>query len=185
MNIKQKLTYMLIGCLFTLAGFIVSSLFNTPTHVQAQDEKKVVHDRIVCKQLEIVNSEGITMIELTSFLSMGGGGHIVTYNRAGNRLVSIEATVNGDGHIDTNNRAGKRLVSIGAAVNGDGTMTTYNAGNKLVSIGATGKGGDGHIATYNQAGKELVYIGVVRGRPNDGLINIYNYEGEWRSFSAD
>lgn len=47
MNMKQKLTYMLIGCLFTLAGFVMSSLFNTPT--QAQNEKKAVFDKSFVK----------------------------------------------------------------------------------------------------------------------------------------
>ena len=35
MNMKQKLTYMLIG-FFTLAGYVLSNL-NIPTNVQAQD----------------------------------------------------------------------------------------------------------------------------------------------------
>ena len=39
MNMKQKLTYMLIGCLFTLAGYVLSTLFNTPPHIQARDEQ--------------------------------------------------------------------------------------------------------------------------------------------------
>ena len=56
MNMKQKLTYMLIGCLFTLSGFVLSNLTNTPTHVQAQDEKVI--DKIVCRQLEVVDNTG-------------------------------------------------------------------------------------------------------------------------------
>ena len=44
---------MLIGCLFTMAGYTLSTLTNTPT--QAQDEKVI--DKIVCKELEIVNMQ--------------------------------------------------------------------------------------------------------------------------------
>ena len=65
MNMKQKLTYMLIGCLFTLAGFVLSSLFNTPTHVQAQDEKKAVFDKVVCRELEILDKKGTKRISLS------------------------------------------------------------------------------------------------------------------------
>ena len=114
MNMKQKLTYMLIGCLFTLAGYVLASLFNTPTHVQAQDEKKAVFDKIVCKELEIVNEQG------------------------------------------------KELVYIGSLFGRTGSLLIRNA-----------------------AGKELVGIGATVGHPNEGLINIYNHKGEWRSFSAD
>ena len=61
MNMKQKRTYMLIGCLFTLAGTVISNLTNIPT--QAQDEKKAVFDKIVCKELEIVTDDGTSIKE--------------------------------------------------------------------------------------------------------------------------
>ena len=64
MNMKQTLTYMLIGCLFTLAGTVISNLTNIPT--QAQDEKKVVFDKVVCRELEIVNHEETTVAKLES-----------------------------------------------------------------------------------------------------------------------
>ncbi len=109
MNMKQKLTYMLIGCLFTLAGFVLSSLFNTPT--QAQDQKKTVFDKIVCKELEIVNDEGQTMAELDSIF---GFGYLSIYNADGKELVrigSVERHPN-DGLINIyNNRGDRRSIS--------------------------------------------------------------------------
>ena len=80
MNMKQKLTYMLIGCLCTLAGYILSSLFNTPSHVQAHDEKVI--DEIVCKKLNIVNDKGITVGELSNTLT--GGELTLTAPHLGN-----------------------------------------------------------------------------------------------------
>ncbi len=55
MNFKQKLGYMFIGCLFTIAGYILTSLGGGATHAQ-QDEK--VLDKIVCRELQVVNKEG-------------------------------------------------------------------------------------------------------------------------------
>ena len=37
----------------------------------------------------------------------------------------------------------------------------------------------------NKEGKELVYIGPIKDRPNDGLINIYDFKGDHRSYTAD
>ncbi len=34
MNFKQKLVYMFIGCLFTIAGYILASLGGNATHAQ-------------------------------------------------------------------------------------------------------------------------------------------------------
>ena len=65
-------------------------------------------------------------------------------------------------------------------------METYNAAEKeLVGIGYMVGGTGGAIEIHNAAGKELVIIGYVAGHPNDGLINIYNHKGKWRSFTSD
>ncbi len=37
MNIKQKLGYMFIGCLFTIAGYILASLGGDTTHAQQNE----------------------------------------------------------------------------------------------------------------------------------------------------
>ena len=58
-------------------------------------------------------------------------------------------------------------------------------GKNIVSLGASLPGFAGYIEVYSKKGKDLVYIGAQKDRPNDGLINVYNHKGEWRSFSKD
>ena len=211
MNMKQKLTYMLIGCLFTLAGYALSSLFNTPTHVQAQDEKVTVFDKIVCKKLEIVNDGGQTMVELTNII----GGTLHLYNRHGKMTVGVGQNLKGAGSMNVYNKNGKLAAELGTALSLSGELTLYQGIKEqdvgpsvLVSpIGVYIDNDDGSTVTelgidglriYNEDGmkyekdgesvvlkNKLVVIGKVDGRPNDGLINIYNHKGEWRSFSAD
>ena len=190
MNMKQKLTYMLIGCLFTMAGYVLSSLFNTPIHVQAQGEKKAVFDEIVCKKLEIVNDEGTTLAELDSRLH---GGCLSLYKNNGNfgaQLGCLVLSLYGGG------KSKALLGSSGLSLyNTEGRFSTilgdslslYNKDGYLVT-----NLGDSHLLLFNQDGKPLfgegkllVDIGSVAGRPNDGLINIYNHKGEWRSYKAD
>lgn len=128
MNMKQKITYMLIGCLFTIAGYVLSSLFNTPTHVQAQDDKVI--DKIVCKELEIVNDDGTTVVKLVSFR---GNGVMSTYNADRKGLVFIGSETDGkSGVMSIFNANGKGLVGIGSR-NGSGGMDILNADEKNLS----------------------------------------------------
>lgn len=182
MNMKQKLIYMLIGCLFTLAGYTLSNLANTPT--QAQDEKVTVFDKIVCKDLEIVNDEGKTVVRI-GYSRGAKSGDMAIYHTDGRRLIGIGSFGGKSGIMDIYNAAGKELVSIGSLSGEGGSMAINNAeGKQVVDIGAS-IGGSGNMDIYNAAGKALVGIGSEKGCPNDGLINIYNHKGEWRSFSTE
>ena len=198
MNMKQKLTYMLIGCLFTLAGFVLSSLFNTPTNVQAQDEKKAVFDKIVCKKLEIVNGDGKRVVSLGSLI---GVGIIDTFNAEGTRIVHIGALGGKFGYLSTYNAdsVGKKLVEIGSRDGKTGHLTLFksegadgemNVGKILVNIWSR-NGKTGLIETFNagrtQRGKRLVCIDSSRDGIGiyDGLIHIYNHKGEGRIYKGN
>ncbi len=61
MNFKQKLGYMLIGCLFTIAGYIIASLGGDTTHAQQNEQ---VIDKIVCREIKIVNNTGKPLLLL-------------------------------------------------------------------------------------------------------------------------
>ena len=102
MNFKQKLGYMFIGCLFTIAGYIIASLGGGATHAQ-QDEQVI--DKIVCRQLEVVNKEG-------------------------KAVADIRATEDG-GTIGVSNAAGKVVINISATEGGNGTVQTYNDGWRI------------------------------------------------------
>lgn len=90
MNFKQKLVYMLIGSLFTLAGYFFASLSGNAlqtTHAQ-QNEKEVI-DEIVCKQIKVVDDLGTTMAVIKGSLVGGwmtlhnAHGEVITLMRPG------------------------------------------------------------------------------------------------------
>ena len=95
MNFKHKLGYMFIGCLFTIAGYILASLGGITTHAQKDEQ---VIDKIVCKRLEVVNEEGTTAAFIVATEDGGGIGIV---NSAGKRSVGIRATKEGNGEIQT------------------------------------------------------------------------------------
>ena len=169
---------MLIGCLFTLAGFILSSLFNTPT--QAQNDNVI--DEIVCKKLKIVNDDGQRVVGIGSTVSKSDV--IETYNgdgrktcwywklgtmaavlwkhttQMGKELSALGASVLGNGELRLHNYEGKGLVYIGAVLGDYGIISTGNAdGKELVGIGGSVDGKSGHLSISNTDGKELVGIG--------------------------
>ena len=80
MKFKQKLGYMLIGCLFTIAGYILASLGGITTHAQ-QDEQ--VLDEIVCRKLKVVNAAGIGGAWM---FADKDGGDISVWNAAEKRV---------------------------------------------------------------------------------------------------
>ena len=136
-----------------MAGYVLSTLINTPTHVKAQDDNVI--DEIVCKKLKIVNDKGITVAELSNTLT--GGELTLTALHLGNTNVKMSWS--------------------------DLTFTFNGVKqNRLWLMGADIFGG---LSIYNADGKKLVGIGSMEGRPNDGLINIYDHRGEWRTFSTD
>ena len=158
MNFKQKLGYMFIGCLFTIAGYILASLGGITTH--AQQEKQVI-DEIVCKRLEVVNAEGITVAGIY------GKGAIEVRNALGKRVVGINADVHGKGVIGVSNAAGDEVVDIGADADGKGAIEVRNAFEKrAVDIFANENGGV--LIVYNAAGETVA--GIVVNKDGDGLI---------------
>ena len=89
-----------------------------------------------------------------------GGGSISLYNKDGKEVVGMGINKLSGGAIDVRNKNGIALTRMGAA------------------------GSDGRIDVNNDKGKKLVGIGAIKDRSN-GIINIYNYKGKHRSYTAD
>jgi hypothetical protein len=143
MNFKQKLGYMFIGCLFTIAGYILASLGGA-THAQQNEQ---VIDKIVCKQLEVVNKAGKRVVNVWTN-EIGKCGVIDIFNTAGKRVASIGATEDGGG-IAVFNTEEKVVVEIGANEHGGIMGVLNNAGNGGVAIGVT-EDGKGYIRTSDE-----------------------------------
>lgn len=134
MNRKEKIGYMFIGCLFTIAGYILASLGGITTN--AQDEKNISVDQIVCKDLLVVGKPG----KIGVSISVGGNGSgiIEVYN---------------------NNKSAKTAVEIvGEPEDGGSIMVRNNSGKASARIRASEDGGG--IEVYSKAEKRVAIIGV-------------------------
>ena len=179
MNFKQKLVYMVIGCLFTLAGYFFASLGGSvlqTTHAQ-QNEKEII-DKIVCKRIEVVDGFGTTQAVIQGSLI---GGKITLHNTSGDEVTVMKPGIYSvyTAFEDEENNVQMLYINPGG-------ITVCNLdGKAVVSLGMSLPGFSGYIDVNNEEGKDLVHIGAQEGRPNDGLINVYNHKGEWRSISKD
>jgi len=140
MNVKQKLGYMFIGCLFTIAGYILASLGGDTTHAQQNEQ---VIDKIVCRELEVVNTAGNVV---ASIASSDNGGIMSVQNTAGKVVAFISATDKGGG-MSIQNTAGKNIVAISATKDGGFMGVQNTAGKNVIRFGVTEKG-NGGIQTY-------------------------------------
>ena len=167
MKFKQKLGYMCIGCLFTITGYIIASLGGGATHAQ-QDEQI---DKIVCRQLEVVNKEGKTVARIDGFLR-----DMNFYNPAGKVVASIAVGDSG-GLMSVRNPEGKNAAGI-FSVGGEfgGIIQVYDSRGKLAADIYSDENGGG-IEVRNAAGKEVVGIGT--DKDGDGVIK--SYKGGWRT----
>lgn len=136
MNFKQKLVYMLIGCLFTLAGYFLASLggsVSQTNNAHPQQNEKQVIDKIVCRELTVVDENGTPIASLKPNKDPKGGffigGALKFYSIEGNETVRLQGWPSG--HLFLNSSEGKEDVSLGTG---------------------------GHLFLSNQEGKTTVYL---------------------------
>ena len=173
MKFKQKLGYMLIGCLFTIVGYVLALLIGSAIHAQKDEQ---VIDKIVCKRLEVVNEEGTTAALIG--VDARGDGAIEVRNAAGKVVAHITATEEGGGiYVFNEAEIGLPVAGIGVSADGTGTMGVANSrGRRVASLGAT-KEGSGNIEVLNSAGKDIVTLTATED--GDGVIK--SYKGGWRT----
>ena len=145
MNVKQKLGYMLIGCLFTIAGYILASLGGGAAHAQQNEQ---VLDKIVCRELEVVNTEGTPVVRIGAAEE---GGVMSVINAAGKTVGAIGASGDGGAMGVFNAAAGKGGFRIHAA-KGSGAISVINAAGKTVGIIGATEDGSGIIQIYDEDG---------------------------------
>ncbi len=193
MNFKQKLGYMCIGCLFTIAGYILASLGGITTHAQHEEQ---VLDKIVCKELEIVNDTGKKLVRMggTRF----GSGFIFVYNKEEMAVVGMDGVDNG-GSIVIGNKKGKITVEMNAesffgggqisvkngegitglimeAVSG-GIINVYDCIEKKRQVGIWGKadvGDAGMVAVYGNNQKNPIVVMRKSLVSGGGVITVAN-----------
>ena len=162
MDFEHKLGYMFIGCLFTILGYILALLVGSATHAQ-QDEQVI--DKIVCRELEVVNAAGRTVAGIYS------NGAIEVRNALGKRVVGIYEDKHGKGVIEVSNAAGNEVVGIKAGADGNGAIEVRNPlevrnAKRGVDIFVNENGGV--LIVYNAAGETVA--GIVVDKDGDGII---------------
>lgn len=170
MYFKQKLAYMGLGCVFTLAGYFLATLGAGGTNLQtasAQDTEKQVVNEIVCRKLRVVSPDDVTVARLEAFRT--GGAGIVLYNKEGEQVFWVSSSGEGS-TLSMFNEAGERTIWIWSASHGGGHLLLCNdAGTKLFGVRSYDvvddefDFGGGLLQLYNRVGNSLVKINGKNG----------------------
>lgn len=170
MNFKQKLGYMLIGCLFTIAGYILASLGGNTTHAQQNEQ---VIDKIVCRELEVVNKTGKPVVHIKT---SANGGLVNIYNDKEKRIANIgaERHMQGDGMVGVWNKNGDPVGTLYANFDGNGVIDLRNKDGHIIAIlGASVRKGKGILELFN---KEKLRVGMA-ATESGGIVSVSNNDG--------
>lgn len=156
MNFKQKLVYMLIGCLFTLAGYFLATLGSgglTPQNASAQAGDKQIIDEIVCRGLSIVNAENKIVVRLVADAEDEGG------------MISIS------------NKVGVPVATLSVIEEGGSLSIADKTGQAVAALIAEDEGGSLNIfgSNRNKSGARL------SANKNGGVLTV-KYKGRSKSF---
>ena len=186
---------MFIGCLFTIAGYILASLGGGATHAQQNEQ---VIDKIVCRELEVVNEEGKPVVHIKAAANGGlvniynnkekrianmgaewhmqGDGMVGVWNKNGDPVGTLYANLFGNGVIDLRNKDGDVIAILGSSVTkGKVILELFNEEKLRVGMAATESGGI--VSVRNKDTKPVVFIGVDR----DSTGYVETYKGGWRT----
>ena len=175
MNAKQKLGYMFVGCLFTIAGYILASLGGGATHAQQNEQ---VIDKIVCRELEVVNEKGQKMIRLGHLFK---SGLVQILNDEGYPIVMISEDF-GSGHVSVHNKEGKTLVDIKdfyPLTGSGGSIELYNKHGQsdVQIISQQGSGGFVSVLQNKDHGKGGVFLSTSSKVIGGGYVAITDNDG--------
>lgn len=149
MNYKQKIGYTLLGAGLMLVGLVVGSTV-LPSLI-APSQK--VFDKVQCRELEVVDSQGNTAISLQSHDKSNG---VLIYDIRGNSamfLGSIDEVGNGLSVYDRFSRLkiGLTTASGWDNVTGSGLAVYDEFGQVAVGLGSRLRGNE--VQVYNRHGK--------------------------------
>ena len=152
MNFKQKLVYMLIGCLFTLAGYFLASLGGTVSQtnkVHAQQNAEQVIDKIVCRELTVVDENGTPIASLKPNKDpFFPGGSLRFYNFEGQETVRLDSSISGSGSLRFYNLKGQETIRLNSS---PATLSLNDSeGKSAVFLAATGGDVGGFLSLYGE-----------------------------------
>ena len=178
MNFKQKLGYMAIGCVFTLAGYFLATLgaggFN-PQNASAQVGDKQVIDEIVCRKLKVVNAAG----EPVAVLDVTDGDGALTISSKSGKVVASLSVHNEGGNLSITNKSGKIIAALGS-LDGYGLLVIGNKSGKIVAV----LGVEDDAGILSIANKNEIEVATLKGYLGSGRLSLSNKEGMTRAVLA-
>ena len=127
MNFKQKLVYMFIGCLFTIAGYILASLGGDTTHAQQNEQ---VIDKIICRELEVVDGRGSPIAHLKA--NSVGGGALLIRNSSGMAVAALSTGILAGGELTIGNNKGTIVAELRNSTRNNGELVLKNKTKDVV-----------------------------------------------------
>ena len=163
MHFRQKLTFMALGSILTIAGYLLATLTSDVTAQPETDKSEpLIVDEIVCRKLRVVGPRDKTRVEIGP-VSDGGYMDFKTFDGA--KAIRIDAFLR---------------VNAMTFWNGDKTglvMSAGSDGGDLRTFGAGGSGGvsmGGVVAVWDKNGKRPVVIGSSR---DGGYMDVRHTSG--------
>ena len=160
MKFKQKLAYMALGCIFTVAGYILANLGGNGFAQEGNTDQVI--DEIVCRKLKLVDSEGKTVALLEKRPGKNAAIDVFTvYSSAtGEEAFALRTSI-GNGVLILKNYLGKAVFSAGG-YDGSGFLDIGNDLGKAV-VRVDTRSGHGIIETRNKLGCQTGQLGNVLG----------------------
>ena len=148
MHFRQKLAFMALGSILTIAGYLLATLTSDVTAQPKTDKSEpLIVDEIVCRKLRVVDENDKTRV-LIGAHSLPGG-FMTVYNANGKKAVSILGFMGGS--ITVKRADGKTAVSIGV-VSDHGYMAVKRPdGEMAVIIGPNDTNNGGAVSVFGKS----------------------------------
>ena len=169
MHFRQKLTFMALGSILTIAGYLLATLTSDVTAQSETDKSEPLFvNEIVCRKLRVVDENDKTRVFITAYPT---SGYISVINADDKGVVSIHGFKGGSGVMDVSNAAGKDVVSINTDSDGGGYVSVNRAdGQNVVRIGEVLNGGG---MSVNRADGETAVFISSNDADNGGLVTVF------------
>ena len=188
---------------FIIYPLLIVALFYSLPGEQITTATENVIDRLVVRELSVVNDEGTEVVNIGSSSFTGKSGRISVYNgRLGEKIYSTITSGNFE-VVNTVNTDRRATLSFGGLSLRSEDYWSYITGNSITIQDyfelyelydddvpkrryldlSINDNGSGFLQISNNKGYPLLYLGPEGGNGH-GLINIYDKYGEdWRSYN--
>ena len=189
MHFRQKLTFMALGSILTIAGYLLATLTSDVTAQSETDKSEpLIVDEIVCRKLRVVDQNDKTGVVIgagymlvhadgKSVVSIGAfkGGLMAVYNADGKSVVNIGEVLN-SGYMSVNRADGEIAVLISPNDADNAGMVTVHSKSTKVSAQLTANEHGGLLNIFgNTDDKTRVLIGI--SERGGGTINTWDKNG--------